>query len=735
MKIKSIFIACFLIGVFLLVFLWYRFGLSYDFGGDTSLVLFTFKNLFNNFFMWDPLNYSGLIVSNAGIYSTFIFFTQILIDKIFGLSAAYTLFLFAFGFIGGVGLFALIYFLSNKFKNRISFIFALGSSTIFSFFSINNGEIVLLPYIILFFYFIIQSIEGDKKNLLLYTAILIIFISAQVSFGGNAYLLSVVIFLLLFFIISLFLIDRRYLFLYLKILGIISTLSMLISINFIASNYLFTKNVGNQFFNRAMFLDSSVEHLDILHAIYFFTLYTGSNLALKMIEILLLGIFIYSFVSFNGFNKISERIKITFLGIFILLVLFALTINKPFGFIFNLLLSRIDYLFALRYAYSALAYLFFFIFIVIFTLTLIEKSYKVNSLRNSNLLALIFIFIIYVLFFTYVIFMNYGYYTTAIPSSVFNLSNYINTNIQGRAVAVASLPISYNWQYTTWYTGVNIYSSLINAPVYTGGYTEQNEIFFPYSKFLYQGIGGSVDTSKYNFSYLSKQLGIFGINYIIIQGDALNPALCKDCYEAPFSFNTIYLNLNNSNDISFVKKFGNSSVYENSNYVPLVYASDIDNIGNASTAEIFDVIGSKTFNIQNTSVYSTSIDGFYNDSSTINASRISDFSQPNITFVQNTPTRVTVHVHNATTPYYLVFRETYDPHWAAFYSNGTEINPSYHIAVNGFANAWYMNKTGSYTVTLYYTLQTDAWIAWAVSFIALGVTVAVGVYGWMERDE
>ena len=94
-----------------------------------------------------------------------------------------------------------------------------------------------------------------------------------------------------------------------------------------------------------------------------------------------------------------------------------------------------------------------------------------------------------------------------------------------------------------------------------------------------------------------------------------------------------------------------------------------------------------------------------------------------------------MHVHNATTPYYLVFRETYDPHWAALYSNGIEVNHRDHIAVNGFANAWYMNKTGNYTITLYYTLQTDAWIAWAVSFAALFVTVGIGVYGWRETKK
>ena len=156
-------------------------------------------------------------------------------------------------------------------------------------------------------------------------------------------------------------------------------------------------------------------------------------------------------------------------------------------------------------------------------------------------------------------------------------------------------------------------------------------------------------------------------------------------------------------------------------------------MGNASTESIFNTLGNFSFNIQNTSVYSTHIDNFYNDSNTINATPIANFTMPDITFIENNPTQVTVHISNATAPYYLVFRETYDPHWVAFYSNGTEVNPHDHIAVNGFANAWYMNKTGNYTITLYYTLQTDAWIAWGVSFVALFVTIGIGVYGWKEQ--
>ena len=46
---------------------------------------------------------------------------------------------------------------------------------------------------------------------------------------------------------------------------------------------------------------------------------------------------------------------------------------------------------------------------------------------------------------------------------------------------------------------------------------------------------------------------------------------------------------------------------------------------------------------------------------------------------------------------------------------------------------WYMNKTGNYTITLYYTLQTDADIMWVVSFAGLFAAIGIGVYGWRKR--
>ena len=89
---------------------------------------------------------------------------------------------------------------------------------------------------------------------------------------------------------------------------------------------------------------------------------------------------------------------------------------------------------------------------------------------------------------------------------------------------------------------------------------------------------------------------------------------------------------------------------------------------------------------------------------------------------------------NATTPFYLVFRETYGNDWKSYINNKPIPNID-HITVNGFANAWYINKTGNYTITLYYTIQTYADITWVISFIALFITIAIGYLGYRDSHE
>lgn len=87
----------------------------------------------------------------------------------------------------------------------------------------------------------------------------------------------------------------------------------------------------------------------------------------------------------------------------------------------------------------------------------------------------------------------------------------------------------------------------------------------------------------------------------------------------------------------------------------------------------------------------------------------------NVTFQKLNPTKYIAHVE-AEGPFFLVFSESYHSSWAA-YVDGKQIGQ--HFLVNGYANAWYINKTGSYTITLEFLPQKLYTIGSLVSIMTL----------------
>jgi hypothetical protein len=130
---------------------------------------------------------------------------------------------------------------------------------------------------------------------------------------------------------------------------------------------------------------------------------------------------------------------------------------------------------------------------------------------------------------------------------------------------------------------------------------------------------------------------------------------------------------------------------------------------------------------------------------------------PAIAFRQINPTRYLVHVDNATAPFFLVFSEAYHAGWRAYLqdrrdgndatwyeqsallswlldgSRRTEI--SEHALVNGYANSWYVDRTGSYNIVLEFSPQRlyEAGVFVSIStpivcFLVLGIV-------WLKRRE
>jgi len=90
---------------------------------------------------------------------------------------------------------------------------------------------------------------------------------------------------------------------------------------------------------------------------------------------------------------------------------------------------------------------------------------------------------------------------------------------------------------------------------------------------------------------------------------------------------------------------------------------------------------------------------------------------PCISWQRVNPTKYVVSVEGSSGPFYMIFLERYDEKWEAYIpaeSKSVEL----HFPVYGYANAWYINKTGDFDVTVTYLPQEMLDVGLRVSFLA-----------------
>ena len=88
-------------------------------------------------------------------------------------------------------------------------------------------------------------------------------------------------------------------------------------------------------------------------------------------------------------------------------------------------------------------------------------------------------------------------------------------------------------------------------------------------------------------------------------------------------------------------------------------------------------------------------------------------------YKKHNPTLYTVRM-NASRPFFLVFSEAYDEGWGAFIE-GKSIEE--HFLVNAYANGWYVDKTGDFTITLRYRPQHSRNIGYIISITAVVASI------------
>ncbi len=106
-------------------------------------------------------------------------------------------------------------------------------------------------------------------------------------------------------------------------------------------------------------------------------------------------------------------------------------------------------------------------------------------------------------------------------------------------------------------------------------------------------------------------------------------------------------------------------------------------------------------------------------------SEIREFKIPNINIRTINPGRYDVEIYNATTAFPLILSESYDKNWkASINGNDSEqISEKNHFITNGFANGWYVDRIGNYTITLEYKPQRLFYLGLKVSISTIVILI------------
>jgi len=117
--------------------------------------------------------------------------------------------------------------------------------------------------------------------------------------------------------------------------------------------------------------------------------------------------------------------------------------------------------------------------------------------------------------------------------------------------------------------------------------------------------------------------------------------------------------------------------------------------------------------------------------------RADDFKRPDITFENINPTKYRIQV-SADEPFFLVLSEFSHWGWKAYSGDvnwleaffAEPISPDKHFIANGYANSWYIDKTGDYDITLYFWPQSLFYGALIVALL-----IFVGCIYYLGKDQ
>ena len=645
---------------------------------DSGLIGYPITNSFNDSMsIWNPSFYTGAV--NSAVISTpdiALNVFESLFTGAFGVILGTELFFWLLIFIGSVGLFLLIRELTPISDTNWQSFVGIASAILFSFYfypqygATHTIYPAFLPITIFFLFRLYESIRTSTLSSL-YATLSAISCALLIGVGSAAYLLPNMIIILMFLFIFTALGKNKKLML--KYAIFIIVILILVNSTMFISLFLYINNNYSSYFNSFSYnilTNTSKENILVPFEIYGVTapslmLQYSNNSTIAMIAEII--IFLIGFVAIYFFSTFDEdkRIFVIWLySIAILTVFFYANFSAPFGYIFQFIIAHFSILLADRAPDPIFYYTAFFVQSILFAIgaTSLYKSLG-TSKKKVFVVLILAILIIRLYYFDAVPMASIN--GIHIPNYYYQISNYINNRSNG--FNVATLPSEYPFgHFANFYYGTDIYSYLINDPVFTGGYvaTSTSQLNPIPVQSEYYNISNSIQNGIVtNKSYIASQLGDYGIKYIIIQGDSA-PNGTADGY-LTYNYTDIYSNLGSSDNISLVAKYNGTSIYEDTAALPFVFTAYNKTVS-------YDVLS---------------------------------------------PTEIIVNLHNASLLY---LRQTYNPNWIASYLNGTTVL-THNIGL-GYMNEWKISPNAK-RVIINYSSEKWVYLSWLLSIVTLIGTV------------
>jgi len=300
-----------------------------------------------------------------------------------------------------------------------------------------------------------------------------------------------------------------------------------------------------------------------------------------------------------------------------------------------------------------------------------------------------------------------------IPSYYYNASDYLGR--QDEIFRIIPLPFSmlysveYSWDYG--YSGGDFSHWLFSKPTISTSTGDASfEITTYVVKLLHQNLTFDV----------GKAFAMLNVKYVLLHRDTNWDYIEGLPWYISTSAEGYQSILNSQKSVFLEETFGKLDFYRNEYWRPMhIYATPNAQLVDGGLDEMIQVIEKDNF-LPGESVLLLSDQLEAQQISALppnNSSNTNSSDNVSVTYEKINPTRYGVHV-NASQPFFLVFSESYHEDWIA-QVEGQQIPNEHHYMANGFANSWYINKTGSFTVTLEFWPQKLFYAGAAISITTL----------------